>query len=85
MDQGLFSIPLSGTMPPMTIPKSWSQPMHFTSWTGPALTMSSTGVVGTSRDTTPRTRIMEGLFGPPFPYSQCRDYTDSSSSRSGDF
>ena len=85
MDQSLFSVPVSGTIPPPTMPTSWSQSTQFTSWTRPALTMSSAGVVGTSRDTTPRTRMMKGLFGRPFPYSQSRDDTDPSSSGSGDF
>ena len=59
--------------------------MPFASWTCPALSLSATGAIGTSRDTTPRTRMMEGLFGPPFPYSQSRDDTDPSSSGSGEF
>lgn len=64
--QGLFSVLLSGTMPPPMLPTSWGQPTSFASWTGPALSLSATGAMGTSKDTTPRTRMMEGLLGPPF-------------------
>ena len=82
---GLFSVPLSGTMPSPTLPTSWSQSSPFISWTGPALTMSSTGVVGTSRDTTPRTRMMEGLFGSQPPYTQDTQVVDDTESSSRDF
>ncbi|XP_021716688.1 uncharacterized protein LOC110684553 [Chenopodium quinoa] len=57
----------------------------FCQLTGPALSLTATGVTGTSRDTTQRTRMMAGLFGSPLPYSQAEDDTDPHSSSSTDF
>src|SRR6185437_6654498 len=73
---GLFSVPMYGTMPSPTIPVSVSQSSPFSGWTGPALSLTTDGVTGTSRDTTPRTRMVEGLFASPFPYAQGGDDTD---------
>ncbi|XP_021759184.1 uncharacterized protein LOC110724097 [Chenopodium quinoa] len=82
---GLFSVRMCGTMPPPTIPVSLSQSTPFASWTGPALSLIAAGVTWTSRDTTPRTRMMAGLFGSPFPYTEGGDDTDPNSSSSADF
>ena len=82
---GLFSVPLYGTMPSPTIPVSLGQSTPLSGWTGPALSLTTTGPAGTSRDATPRTRMVEGLFGSPFPYTQGgpraqgQDETDSDS------